>query len=311
MGSRFQRLLRIAPATIVYVTIGVVLVLLATRPDKLAASLGVDPTQAGNVLLLSCLFGAMLAFLAAAHKLFKALLCAGRDFVAWRKRNEPDKGFAEAGVVMVEFTLIAPTVWWIMAMVVQLALIAEASLVVRYAAFTAARAATVRMERDSIPYLEEEVSIDPDKVDQSAKLVLCSLSPKTPGTDNDSAHKMRNVFAAQNGVWGDKNFYQRYQYADAATTVHTTTEDPPFEIMGFSLPLPFGDIFSPKLVKCDVTYIYMTKIPGITLIPGATVNAPGGQKGFPINQAVKMQGTGARQTNQLTSLNPLAGSPFP
>jgi hypothetical protein len=309
--STLARLRRIAPNAIAFVVLGVLAAILASRSVEVARTLGLEPDPWGHRLLVSALFVAMGSFLAALHVLLRELWKAGREFLALRRAREDGATFAESGVVMVEFTLLAPTVWWIMAMVVQMALIAQASIVVRYSAFAAARTAIVRLERDSFPYLSEELSLEASKVERTAELVLCSLSPRTPGTSDDSAHAMRSIFESQDGVWGDRNFHERDEYSRAATSVDVEVENPPFEIFGYSLPLPIGDIFSPSLVEVEVRYLYMTKIPGMTLIPGVTVLAPNGGKAFPITQIVRMQGTGARQTNPLTSLNPLAGDPFP
>ncbi len=295
MRSRFDRLLRVAPATVALLTVGVVATMLASRPDRLAQSFGLDFAEESARLVIGCMVVASVAFLAAAYKLLRTLLASGKSFVEWRKRNEPQKGFAEAGVVMIEFTLLAPTVWLIMAIVVQLALIAEATLVVRYAAYTAVRAAIVRTERNAIG--QEDLGVSPGKVEESAKLVLCSLSPKIPNTDNDSAHAMLNIFAAQNGVWGDKNFHRRYQYADDSTTVKTTLDDPPIE-MPFVGDTGLPNLFAPKLVECEVTYLYATQIPGVTLLPGI-LQVSDGYKAFKIIQRVRMQSTGARQSNPI------------
>ena len=51
-----------------------------------------------------------------------------------------------SGTLITEFALVMPAVFLVMSMIVQIALIANATLVVRYAAFAAARSAIVNLE---------------------------------------------------------------------------------------------------------------------------------------------------------------------
>jgi TadE-like protein len=278
--------------------VGSVAVAAAARPTTVCEMFGVAPEAGTTFVVLGALLGAMGAFLAVAYRLIRKLLAAGRDFFEYRKRTESPATFAESGVVMIEFALIAPTVWWIMAMVVQMALIAQASLVVRYAAYTAARSAIVLLERDSAPWLSEELTnSNENKAEKAAKLVLCSLSPKTAGTSDSAADAMRDIFAEQNGIWGDSNFHQRFEYADPATNVTIDIEQPDIEIPLIGMPIPIPDIFAPSMVKVTVTYQYLTKIPGMSMISGMGGVAPNGGWAFPVTQVVELQGVGARQGN--------------
>lgn len=317
MKSALSRYARWARPAAAWFVVGVLFLVAARRSVDVSQWLGLRPETAGGWILLIGLLGSMGAFLAMAYKLIRTLIASGKEFLALRKANEGSVGFAESGVVMVEFTLIAPTVWWIMAMAVQMAMIAQASLVVRYAAYAAARSAVVQLGRSSAPWLSEDLENSAEnKAEKAAKLVLCSLSPKQEGTTDSAAKAMRDMFASQNGVWGDSNFDARYEYADPATSVEIEVEQPDFEIPLVGMPLPIGDIFAPAMVRVTVEYLYLTKIPGMSLIPDGNGKigtvAPNGGWAFPITQVVELQGVGGREGNvAIVGLQILLGEAFP
>lgn len=317
MNAVIARYAKWARPAIGWFVVGALFFAAAGRSVDVSKALDLDPVHAAGPIMLVGLFGAMAAFLVVTYKLARTLLRSGKEFLALRRSREGAVGFAESGVVMVEFTLIAPTVWWIMAMAVQMAMIAQASIVVRYAAYAAARSAVVQLGRGSAPWLQEDLENSAEnKAEKAAKLVLCSLSPKNEGTTDNSAKAMRDMFASQNGVWGDSNFDARYDYADPATTVTIEVEQPDFEIPLVGMPVPIGDIFAPAMVRVTVEYLYLTKIPGMSLIPDGNGKigtvAPNGGWAFPITQVVELQGAGGREGNvAIVGIQVLLGEAFP
>jgi hypothetical protein len=317
MKAVIARYAKWARPAIGWFVVGATCFVAAGRSVDVSRALDLNPAEAAGPIMLAGLFGAMASFLVVTYKLARTLLRSGKEFVALRRSREGALGFAESGVVMVEFTLIAPTVWWIMAMAVQMAMIAQASIVVRYAAYAAARSAVVQLGRESAPWLQEDLENSAEnKAEKAAKLVLCSLSPKNEGTTDNAAKAMRDIFASQNGVWGDSNFDARYDYADPATTVTIEVEQPDFEIPLIGMPLPIGDIFAPAMVRVTVEYLYLTKIPGMSLIPDGNGKigtvAPNGGWAFPITQVVELQGAGGREGNvAIVGVQVLLGEAFP
>lgn len=313
----------------------------AATPSETAVRLGMDPANTPTVLL-GCFALASGFLLALAGLLIHRLWRAGRRMMQAESRQV-------SGTVMVEFTLVMPIVLLIMGMVVQLALLANASLVVHQAAFKAARSAIVQFEREQFFTLEETINNSNRRnVEQAAYLVLCSISPKTSGTDA-GAFGMRRIFQQQGGVWGDRNFHRRYNYAQAATTVTIEESYPPVSLlhnqtpsfggfgptssggfeggmgnlaemlfnMLFSLPFTsllqdpgIDNFFGPKQVDVTVTYDFLITIPGISLLPGVTKSAPAGVSGrvFTIEQTVRLQSTGARVAHPIIFLG---GDPRP
>lgn len=282
----------------------------ATTPAATAVRLGLHPADSQTVLL-GCFAVASGLLLTLAGLLIHRLWRAGREVMQTESR-------LVSGTVMVEFTLVMPIVLLIMGMVVQLALLANASLVVHQAAFKAARSAIVQFERDQFFTLEETINnTNRQNVEQAAILTLCALSPRTSGTD-PGAFGMRRIFQQQNGMWGDRNFHRRHRYAQAATTVTIEDSYPPVSLlhnqtpsfggfgptssggfeggmgnlaemlfnMLFSLPFTsllqnpgINNFLGPKQVDVTVTYDFLITIPGISLLPGITKPAPAGVSG--------------------------------
>ena len=231
------------------------------------------------------------------------------------------------GTVIVEFALVMPIVAFIMGMVVQLTLLANASLVVRYAAFSAARSAIVRLEFPSVLSLTESLEIEPEKIEDAAELVLASISPPSELSGNPGAEAIRDIHAAQNGPWGSRSYLERMTYARAATTVTSQARSPSLipqlpeiiptwgqalgNILGIGLPqLPnVPSIIAPREVTVTVQYKFLITIPGLSAIPGLTEAAPAGVSGrvFTIRQAVRLQSIGPRQSNP-AALLPISGN---
>ena len=105
----------------------------------LANRLGNDtPDDAISLGLLALSIGAC-CFAVEAVRLM--LRIRTRTISVWKSRHH------EGGSIIVEFALAFPLLLWLMSMVFQMALFANASLIVKYAAFAAARSAAVSTER--------------------------------------------------------------------------------------------------------------------------------------------------------------------
>lgn len=279
----------------------------ASDPRTLTLRLGLSPEHVGDVLL-GCLGVAAGLLCTIAGVLVYRLWKSGRQVLSGPLRMA-------SGTVIVEFTLVMPIVLLIMGMVVQLALLANASLVVHHAAFKAARSAIVQFEREQFFTINESISAANERnVEHAALLVLTSLSPKTSGSDPGAAG-LRRIFQQQGGMWGDRFFPQRYRYAREATVVTIEESFPPVSLlhnqtpsfggfgpgsggvfgggmagiaemvynMLFSLPFTtllqnpgISNFLGPKQVDVTVSYDFLITIPGISLLPGITKPAPAG-----------------------------------
>jgi len=271
-------------------------VAVAGHPSAVAMGLGLPICPWANRAFDVGLFGAMILLCVLAFRVLRRLGGAGRRWRAVQAAEVAGPRRAVAGTIMVEFALALPIVMLIMGMVIQLALLANASLVVRYAAFSAARVAIISFERPQAWSIEESLSNQPEKIDRAAQLVLATISPRAGGTDA-SAWAMRRILARQHGPWGDRHYHERMSYAKAATTVVKDDAYPEAQISFVQLGIP--NIFAPKQVDVTVKYDFLITIPGIYLLPGVTKPAPGGVSGrvFTIEQTVRLQSTGARQSS--------------
>lgn len=241
------------------------------------------------------------------------------------------QGRAEAGTIMVEFALVFPFLGLAMGLTIQSALIANATLVVRYAAFSAARSAIVRTEYSNIVNPFESL-FDEAEAKRAAELVLGSISPDAGGVGDDDAKAILSIFQKQDGPWGSKTYPGRVNYAEAATTVTLDgspanlipdlPEDliPPLSNVIFSTPAQpnfapqiSGHLVSPMTVTATVDFQLLCVIPGLPDWIGLVNPAPGGVSGsaFTITQSARLQSPGARQSG-LASVVPLFGNtPLP
>lgn len=154
---------------------------------------------------------------------------------AGRRLTGSVASFATQGTVMAEFALVLPVVLLLIGTVIQIALIAQAAVVVRYAAFTAARSAMVNFEADTntdltssggqgllaalqVPPFPEWV--DPASPERAACMVLASLSPRA-STPDAEGRQMDRLLRAQGAAWAHGDFPRRLAYARAATRVTT------------------------------------------------------------------------------------------
>ena len=143
----------------------------------------------------------------------------GRLIATGRRRWMVGENRAATGTVITEFALVMPVVLLVMSMIVELALIANASLVVRYAAFAAARSAIVNL--DSAPWAMQPAPewVQMDEPERAARLVLTSLSPKGGAATGVSSQLESLLRAQPEGTWQGREFANRWDYARQATTV--------------------------------------------------------------------------------------------
>lgn len=142
---------------------------------------------------------------------------------------------AVGGTVMAEFALVLPVVLLLIGTVVQIALISQAALVLRYASFVAARSAMVQFEAEAsgnalhtiwqVAPLPEPLDID--RPEQAALMVLASISGRAASSDTSSS-AMNDVLLAQGEAWQGGNYEERFAYADRATTQDWKPGDEPW-----------------------------------------------------------------------------------
>lgn len=145
----------------------------------------------------------------------------------------------EQGTVMAEFALVLPIVLMMLGTVMQIALIANAALVVRYAAFAAARSAIVSFEAE-MPGAGEIADpssllstlqappfpewVDRTRPEHAAALVLASISPTMPGIGSPESGAMRELLLANAPSWDGGGYNDRVTYARAAMTLRTIAD---------------------------------------------------------------------------------------
>ena len=221
--------------------------LVFARPQATAAWLGLAGFPWANRLFYAGLVMAMIALGCLAIRLWAHLLAGGRG------RPEPGECRAVAGTVMVEFALVFPLVLLVMCMIIQLALIANASLVVRYAAFVSARSATVNLQSFlwTAPPLPEPV--EPANPQLAAHLVLASLSPTSTGSVSTRGRAMERLLLAQDGIWVGKDFAGRFDYTEKATVVRAGSSYSQFVPVREHLIPPAGTAYNlPLITAADV-----------------------------------------------------------
>ncbi|MFT5289081.1 MAG: hypothetical protein ACI82F_001140 [Planctomycetota bacterium] len=176
--------------------------------------------------------GVGVAFIAMA---LLAMRWTARLFRSGQKLSWDPVQRATQGTVMAEFALVLPVVLLLIGTVIQIALIAHAAVVVRYAAFAAARSAIVSFEADTNPSLSANPAnsllaalqvppfpewVDETRPEQAAYAVLATLSPRFAISDPQGANMARLV-EAQGAHWQGGNYAQRMAYAREATRLWT------------------------------------------------------------------------------------------
>lgn len=188
---------------------------------------------------------------------------------------------AVSGTVMAEFALVLPIVLLLVGTVIQISLIANAALVVRYAAFAAARSAMVSFEADmgrdllsspgasltsmfQMPPFPELV--DRQRPTNAAAIVLASISPRVPAFIPQDTF-IQEVLTENGDVWDTGNFAERVAYARGATTLTTISDrfDNAFEAWhdSFSpmIPIPEHIVQPARQKESGVTTAYLLPEP--------------------------------------------------
>lgn len=198
------------------------------HPTRLVAVIGDDRLTHGLAFKL----GTGVAFIAFAGLTLRWVLRLAR---AGRKLAWDPELRAIQGTVMAEFALVLPIVLLLLGTVIQIALIAHAAVIVRYAAFVAARSAIVSFEAETRQNLLQNTGgallaslqvppfpewVDPVRPEQAAYLVLATLSPRADQPDPRGA-AMQDLVEAQGEAWQGGHFARRMAYARAATSFRT------------------------------------------------------------------------------------------
>lgn len=150
---------------------------------------------------------------------------------------------AEQGTVMAEFALVLPVVLMMLGTVFQVALVANAALVVRYAAFTAARAAIVSFEADisdfsgMVQFRPLPERVDMDRPTIAASLVLASISPTlNRSASSEASRALAEALIVNGDGWEEPDFSERVAYAKQAMVLRI--EDAYVDSLPPLIPLP-------------------------------------------------------------------------
>lgn len=282
---------------------------------------------------------------------FVSLLAMLGRVLAWTARAGRrwlplhDAARGTRATVMVEFVLVLPILLTLIAMVVQIALLANAALIVRYAAFSAARSAIVRLAYPNWPP-RQILDDQPEKVELAAQLILAGISPAAAAGGDEAALVILAIHRAQDGPWGSRTFDERMTYAKQATRVQTIVSPAPLvpqfpddilppwarkvssytglddageeitrilhELAGV-IPPQARDLVALPQVRVAVDYDFLITLPGIwSFLPGVS-DAPAGVRGkaFTLTQTVRLQSIGARESSPLALLPLFGNSPLP
>ncbi len=223
----------------------------------------------------------------------------------------------EQGVVLVELILILPFLLLIAGTLIQLMLILNASIVVRYAAFAAARVAAVGYDRDGV-HAEElpDPGLERDLF-ETAVLVTATLAPAsgqgtalsqagddprnpTPpagggsgtGETDPAAALLEGVLSSEGNLYGARTVAMRQSYARRFTEVSFFDWVPrsPFE---FSRA---RDLYPTRVVEVTVHFDFFLALNGFIFLPGLSEPLPAGVPGrtFPLTATATMQTAGSR-----------------
>jgi hypothetical protein len=172
--------------------------------------------------------GALVAFVALGALAFRLLSRMSAASRRWqREASLGALSRCTAGTVAAEFVLVLPIMLLVAGIIVQLALIVNAALVVRYAAFAAARSAIVNFEFQYLgtPPLTDVLDLS-DKTDPelAAELVLAAISPATADSGDAAAKAMQNVLTQRGGAWPNRGYARRFGYAHTSAGGAETTD---------------------------------------------------------------------------------------
>jgi len=174
-----------------------------------------------------------------------------RQYWLFRKiRNWGDEFHSDCGGAAVAFIIAFPIFLWIIAVLVQFALIANAKVMIDFAAQSAARAAVTSLPEGN-----------PDNVNAAACMALTPLSPQASQAAASQADSAYQALLAL-GVKADATFPARYTYAMAATTTSWNPQ------MDFT-------IHTGQPVDVTVTYRFKLTVPGAWGLVGTSDTVAG------------------------------------
>jgi hypothetical protein len=336
---RTERLIRRIAGHVVLPAVAYAGLLVAAHPEGAAGLAGLSYPWANHLVE----GGLLLAFVSLLGVLGRLLAHVARAGRRWAPRQGEAR--STRATVMVEFVLVLPILLTLIAMVVQIALLANAALIVRYAAFCAARSAIVRLQYPNLPP-EQRIGDEPEKVALAAQLILAGISPAAAAGDDPAARTILEIHRAPNGPWGSRQVEERMTYAQAATRVDPVVSAAPLvpefpddvlppwarsvsssaglddigeeitrtadELLGM---LPDGalDLVALPQVEVTVDYDFLLTLPGIWgFLPGVE-DAPAGVSGkaFKLTQKVRLQSIGARESSPIALLPFFGNSPLP
>lgn len=259
----------------------------------------------------------LFAFGVTAIGLATALFAALIARLTARRRPAQQALACEQGVVLVELVLILPFLILIAGTLIQLMLILNAAVVVRYAAYAAGRVAVVAYDRNGVA-VEELPAPDLQRdVYETAVLVTATLAPSSgqgtpltqagddprnpttppteePGTGEvDSAAAMLEAaLTTDDGWYGARTVAMRHSYARRYTDVEFQDWVPesPFE---FST---MRNLYAAREVEVTVHFDFFLALNGFIFLPGLSEPLPAGLPGrtFPLEATVTMQTAGSR-----------------
>lgn len=222
---------------------------------------------------------------------------------------------AESGVVLAELLLMAPVLLVALVTMFQIVLILNAMLVVRYSAFSAARAAIISLERrgNLTPQLVHERfdAIALGRATEAAILVCSCISPwgvasgpldpgaaqdpRNPGEGGSTdplALMLQILMNEMGGPYDARTVGLRVRYARAATRVEMSHAIPPSAAAYFTRP----NLHPPREVRVRVEHDFYLTFSLLAFMPFVTVDPPEGMDGaaYPISAAMYLQSTGSR-----------------
>lgn len=237
-----------------------------------------------------CMAMAALFMLLLASRLSRRVVVRARSLRGLRR--------AEVGVLTTEFLLLLPTLALIMCLVIHMALVSQAVLVVRYAAYSAARIAAVNYNRTEVADGEEEL-VNLLDMEEGAAVALATVSPVSQiiPTRNAVANALIRILQNQGEPWSNRDINERTMYGYIGSVITIEEAPPPAEA---TMPEGSPAIDAPMEFDLTLAFNFAVVIPGISSIPGLTVEGPPlfrHIRAVPLSHTVRMQTWGPRQTS--------------
>ena len=221
----------------------------------------------------------------------------------------------ETGTIAVEFVLIFLPFFLLTGAVVQTSILAHASLVVRYAAFSAARTAIVHTERNAFGLGTEQISTTDfpngpgdgeEKARSAAAMVLAPLSPMANTQGSSAAQRIEDLRVRMGRPYADLGFSERYRFALDNTTVSFNLVDPEFTnpIPGFNNDLGIPNPIGPRQIEVTVEYPMNLLVPMANWMLSPAFETRSGYRSnyFMIRADCSLQSTGPREMGALPLL---------